>query len=110
MNTYVISFYFRGSWEICELTADQISLKLLESTFGESVYSIHDEHPEQYFEHKFWVDGQQYTATLSLFDAGKINVYEVGEEEILAESDIPYIVLVVKNGDEVIYKLSDYII
>lgn len=110
MNTYVISFYFRGSWQVCELTADQVSLKLLESTFGESVYSIHEEHPEQYFEHKFRMDGQWYKATLSIYDAGKINVYEDGEDEVLAESNIPYIVLVVKNGDEIIYKLSDCVI
>lgn len=109
-NIYSVAFYFQGSYHYIKINANQIANKALSEIFGDSIYKLHDYNRNQYLYEEIEINDKKYLVDFSYHSSQLLNVYEmIDGDEFLVERDIPYLVLNVADGKEIIYKLSDYV-
>lgn len=115
MNTYKVTFPFRGKYYFTQFTSDMLVNVMMarqDEAYADVVYSDDNEKNERYFEDTIWADGKKYTVTFALHDVEKFNVYECDEDydETLVEKNIPWCMVKVVDGDNVnVYSVTEYI-
>lgn len=113
MNTYTITFPFRGEFFFVDITADQIANALFDSI--EELTDFIYEDKERYFEKEFYHQGEKFIVTFGYGTTKSLNIFtpesdntEDFEEGTLVERDIPFLLVKVVDGDKkTIYTLSD---
>lgn len=109
-NIYKIAFPFEGEYLFLDINSNQIANKALSNIFGDSVFTLHDYDKKQYLCDEFEKNGEKYIVDFSYDDAESLNVYiKQDEDESLVAKNIPYLVLSVTDGEDILYKLSDHI-
>lgn len=109
-NIYSVAFYFQGSYHYIKINANQIANKALSEIFGDSIYELHDYNRNQYLCEEIEINNKAYLVDFSYHSSQLLNIYEmIDGDEFLVEQDIPYLVLNVADGKEIIYKLSDHV-
>lgn len=109
-NVYYVCFFFKGEWEYTKFYANQIANEALYKTIGDARFDEEIFPSSQYFSYRFKRDGQEYVVTFSYDSVEYFNIYTVdGEDENLAEGDVPYQVIKVVNNGKDLYKLSELV-
>ena len=115
MNTYKVTFPFRGEYYFTQFTSDMLVNVMMarkDEAYADVVYSDDNEKNERYFEDTIWADGKKYTVTFALYDVEKFNVYECDEDgdESLVEKDIPWCMVKVVDDDNFdVYSVTEHI-
>lgn len=109
-NVYYVCFFFDGEWEYTKFYANQIANEALYKTIGDARFDEEIFPSSQYFSFRFKRDGQEYVVTFSYDSVEYFNIYTVdGEDENLAEENVPYQVIKVVNNGKDLYKLSELV-
>lgn len=109
-NIYSVAFYFQGSYHYIKINANQIANEVLHEIFGDSISELHDYDRSQYLCKEIEINDKNYLVDFSYHSSQLLNIYEmIDGDEFLVERDIPYLVLNVSDGKEIIYNLSDYV-
>ena len=112
MNIYTIAFPFKGEYHYVNVTANQISLTLLLDICGDAL-ADHMSDNKEWMTYRFTIDTKHYMATFAINNPLSISVYEYSGnpddddyDEILVEDKIPYHVIKIDSGGEMIYDLA----
>lgn len=112
MNIYTLAFPFKGEYHYPKVTANQISLTLLLDICGDAM-ADHMSDNEEWMTYRFTIDTKHYMATFGILDLLSISVYEcTGDpnsddyDETLIEDKIPYHIIKIDSGGEMIYDLA----
>ena len=106
---YNITFYFLEDWRYISMNSNQVAIYSLKPILGDSVWELHENCEEKSdFYYHFEIKGTKYVATFSYDDVTKLNVYAVdGDDETLVQENIPYMIINIKDGENIVYNLGD---
>lgn len=112
---YSVAFPFMGEYFYCDIPANYFADKIANDLMGDSMSDVLSE-TDGWFEYRFVQNGKEYMATFSYDDVKLFNVFETSGDpesdnydENLVASDIPYIVLKVKQDKNELYNVCDCI-
>lgn len=108
-NIYKIVFHFRGDYRYFDFDSNMLANKVLHSVLGDYIIDISVDEG-QYFNKTFTVDMERFVVEFSYKDYTKLNIYKIdGDDEYLVEENVPYLVLKIENGEDIIYNLVENI-
>jgi hypothetical protein len=108
-NIYKIVFHFRGDYRYFDFDSNMLANKVLYSVIGDSILDISVD-KGQHFNKTFTVGVERFAVEFSYKDCTKLNIYKIdGEDEYLVEENVPYLVLKIENGEDIIYNLTENI-
>lgn len=112
---YSVAFPFMGEYFYCDIPANYFADDIANDLMGDSMADVLSE-TNGWFEYRFVQNGKEYMATFSYDDVKLFNVFETSGDpdsddydEHLVVSDIPYIILKVKQDKNVLYNVCDCI-
>jgi hypothetical protein len=83
--------------------------KLLYQIIGDTMLDISVDN-RQHFNKTVTVGTERFAVEFSYKDCTKLNIYKIdGEDEYLVEENVPYLVLKIENGRDIIYNLTENI-
>ena len=108
-NIYKIVFYFQGDYRYFDFDSNMLANKVLHSVLGDSLLDISVDEG-QHFNKTFAVGTERFDVEFSYEECTKLNIYKKdGEDEYLVEENVPYLVLQIENGEDIIYNLTENI-
>ena len=112
---YSVAFPFMGEYFYCDIPANYFADKIANDLMGDSMSDVLSE-TNGWFEYRFVQNSKEYMATFSYDDVKLFNVFETSGDpesddydEHLVVSNIPYIVLKVKQDKNELYNVCDCI-
>lgn len=108
-NVYKIVFYFQGDYRYLYFDSNMLTNKVLYSVLGDAMLDISVD-KRQHFNETVTVGAERFAVEFSYKDCTKLNIYKIdGEDEYLVEENVPYLVLKIENGRDIIYNLTENI-
>lgn len=108
-NIYKIAFEFGGQFHYTSFDSNAVANQVAVDIIGDAVADMSTEY-NQWFEFEFSLHDKKYKATFAYDSLKHLNIYECkGEDEMLVESEVPYTIVGIENGENTLLELSKLI-